>query len=76
MAEDTTKTWDLRELELIEAGYVPPWDAEDERLVQSLTCTRDGRMLAYVGLARGRVSVVFGICPKCANWLSFKGAQQ
>lgn len=72
----TKPAWDVEELRLLEQGYTPRWDLEDERLVQSLSCTRDGRMLAYVGLSKDRVALVFGVCPACQSWLSFQGARR
>jgi hypothetical protein len=68
--------WDVEELRLLEQGYTPSWDPQEEGLVQSLSCTRDGRMLAYVGLSKGRVALVFGVCPACQEWLSFHGARR
>ncbi len=78
MAQQTSRKapWDVEELRLLETGWAPTWDDEDERLVQTLTCTLDGRTLCYVGLARGAIAVVFGICPSCQSWVSFKGARQ
>ena len=68
--------WDVEELRLLEQGYTPSWDPRDEGLVQSLSCTRDGRMLAHVGVSKGRAALVFGVCPACQEWLSFHGARR
>ena len=71
----TKPAWDTEELRLLELGYTPRWDAEEERLAQALCCVHDGSRLAYVGLARGPISLVFGVCPTCQRWVSYQGAQ-
>ena len=72
----TKPDWDVEELRLLDQGYTPRWDAEEERLAQVLRCTHDGGKLVYVGLAKGPVSLVFGVCPACQRWVSFHGAQR
>ena len=72
----TKPDWDVEELRLLEQGYTPRWDAEDERLAQVLRCTHDASKLVYVGLAKGPVSLVFGVCPACQRWVCFHGAQR
>ena len=72
----TKPDWDVEELRLLEQGYTPRWDAEEERLAQVLRCTHDASKLVYVGLAKGPVSLVFGVCPACQRWVSFHGAQR
>jgi hypothetical protein len=72
----TKPDWDVEELRLLEAGYTPRWDAEEERLAQVLRCTHDASKLVYVGLAKGPVSLVFGVCPACQRWVCFHGAQR
>jgi hypothetical protein len=72
----TKPDWDVEELRLLEQGYTPRWDAEEERLAQVLRCTHDASKLVYVGLAKGPVSLVFGVCPACQRWVCFHGAQR
>ena len=72
----TKPDWDVEELRLLDQGYTPRWDAEEERLAQVLRCTHDASKLVYVGLAKGPVSLVFGVCPACQRWVCFHGAQR
>ena len=72
----TKPDWDVEELRLLDQGYTPRWDADEERLVQVLRCTHDASKLVYVGLAKGPISPVFGVCPACQRWVSFHGAQR
>ena len=68
--------WDTYEASLLDRGYVPYWDSDDEHLVESLTCTLDGRRLSYIAMAKGPVAIVFAVCPACGSWMHFQAARR